>query len=256
MTQRAVADLSAKPIAVFQHTEVGAPGAVVPILESLGREVRVIRIVDGEAVPPDASAFSGLVFMGGYMGAHDPLPWIAQELALIRDADARGIPVAGHCLGSQLVALALGGEVRPHDRPEIGWREIAAEASDAAKEWWGEHAGQALQTFQWHADTFTPPPGALPLASGIHCANQAFVVNGRHLLVQSHLEMTPALVRLSVERNGHQLLRQNALANPATSAYDDLMNDLEARTARMHALLRRLYTRWITGSASLPTTRN
>lgn len=89
-----------KPIAVFQHTEVGAPGAVVPILEALGREVVLVRIVDGDAVPADASGFGGLVFMGGSMGARDPLPWIAQELALIRDADARGIPVAGHCLGS------------------------------------------------------------------------------------------------------------------------------------------------------------
>ena len=34
--------------------------------------------------------------------------WLADRDRYIRDADARGIPVAGHCLGSQLVALALG----------------------------------------------------------------------------------------------------------------------------------------------------
>jgi len=237
-----------KPIAVFQHTEVGAPGAVLPILGALGREVEMVRIVDGQAVPADASRFSGLVFMGGYMGAHDPLPWIAQELALIRDADARGIPVAGHCLGSQLVALALGGEVHPHDRPEIGWCEITAEAGDTARAWWGEeHAGKVLQTFQWHADTFTPPPGAVPLARGACCANQAFVLRDRHLLVQSHLEMTPALVELSMARNGQQLVRQNALANPAASAGGDLLNDLPKRTQEMHALLGRLYARWVVG---------
>jgi GMP synthase-like glutamine amidotransferase len=234
-----------RPIAVFQHTEVGAPGAAVPILESLGREVALIRIVDGDAVPRDASAFGGLVFMGGYMSAHDPLPWITQELALIRDADARGIPVAGHCLGSQLVALALGGEVHPHERPEIGWCEITAGASATASEWWGEHAGQALRTFQWHADTFVPPAGSVQLAGGMYCGNQAFVLRDMHLLLQSHLEMTPALVRLSVERNGHQMLRQNSLGNPAASAYDDVLQDLPRRTAGMHALLRRLYTRWL-----------
>jgi len=234
----------AKPIAVFQHTEVGAPGAVLPILTALGREVVQVRIVDGEAVPADASAFGGLVFMGGFMGVHDPLPWIAQELALIRDAHARGIPVAGHCLGSQLVALALGGEVHPHDRPEIGWREITAEASDTAREWWGEHAGQVLQTFQWHGDTFEPPAGAVPLARGAHCANQVFALHDLHLLVQSHLEMTPELVALSMERNGHQLARQNALGNPAASALGDLLNDLPRRTQQMHRLLERLYARW------------
>lgn len=238
-----------KPIAVFQHTEVGAPGAVVPILEALGREVALVRIVDGDAVPAEACAFGGLVFMGGYMSVHDPLPWIAQELALIRDADAHGIPVAGHCLGSQLVALALGGEVRPHDRPEIGWCEITAEASGTARDWWGEHAGQVLQTFQWHGDTFEPPAGAVPLARGLHCGNQAFVVRGLHLLVQSHLEMTPALVELSVQRNGHQLARQNALGNPAASDFDDILQDLPRRTRQMHALLHRLYARWTAGCA-------
>ncbi len=234
-----------KPIAVFQHTEVGAPGAVVPILQSLGREVVTIRIVDGEPVPQSAAAFGGLVFMGGYMSVHDPLPWIAQELALIRDADARGIPVAGHCLGSQLVALALGGQVHAHTRPEIGWCEMASQAGPEADDWWGDYAGQALQTFQWHGDTFEPPAGAVQIADAPFCSNQVFVLHGMHLMVQSHLEMTPALVELSLERNGHQMRRQNALANPAVSAFDDALNDLPARTQRMHALLRQLYMRWV-----------
>ncbi|MDR6536388.1 type 1 glutamine amidotransferase [Variovorax soli] len=234
-----------RPIAVFQHTEVGAPGAAVPILESLGCQVELIRIMDGDAVPPDASRFGGLVFMGGNMSAGDPLPWIAAELALIRDADRRRIPVAGHCLGSQIIAVALGGAVRTLERPEIGWCEITADASPTASEWWGEHAGQVLPTFQWHADTFQPPAGAVSLATGVHCRNQAFVLQGIHLLIQSHLEMTPALVQLAVERNGHQMLRQNALANPATSDYLEVLRDLPRRTQQMHGLLQRLYSRWL-----------
>ena len=236
-----------KPIAVFQHTEVGAPGNIIPILQALGREVQVISIVDGDAVPVDASAFGGLVFMGGYMGVHDALPWIAQEIALIRDADARGVPMAGHCLGSQLVALALGGTVRKHTQPEIGWCRIDATATATAGDWWGDAAGQALQTFQWHGDTFEPPAGAQQIATGAHCNNQAFVLRGMHLLVQSHLEMTPALVALSVERNGAQMQRQNLLGNPAVSAYSDVLMDLDQRCAQMRALLERLYLRWIQG---------
>ena len=236
-----------KPIAVFQHTEVGAPGTIVPILQALGREVQMIRIVDGDAVPVDASAFGGLVFMGGYMGAHDALPWIAQEMALIRDADARDIPVAGHCLGSQLIALALGGTVRKHTQPEIGWCRIDAAATPKACDWWGDAAGHALQTFQWHGDTFEPPAGAQQIATGAYCGNQAFVLRGRHLLVQSHLEMTPALVALSVERNGAQMQRQNVLENPAVSAYSEVLHDLDQRCAQMRTLLERLYRRWIQG---------
>lgn len=238
-----------KPVAVFQHTEVGAPGAVLTVLEALGREVQVIRVLDGEAVPTDPSAFGGLVFMGGSMSANDALPWIAQELQLIRDADARGIPVAGHCLGSQLVALALGGEVHRNTRPEIGWGRITAASGDTADEWWGDLAGHALETFQWHGDTFEPPVGAVSLATGAWCAHQAFVLRDLHLLVQSHLEMTPALIALSLERNGHQLVRQHSLGNPAVSSPEDTQRDLASRTLQMNGLLRRLYTRWVRACA-------
>lgn len=233
-----------KPIAVFQHTEVGAPGTVVPILQSLGREVHIVRIVDGDPVPVDASAFGGLVFMGGYMSANDPLPWIAQELDLIRAAATQGIPVAGHCLGSQLVARALGGSVHTHTRPEIGWNDIVADDHVLARDWWGDAAGQTLETFQWHGDTFAPPAGAVRIATGVHCAAQAYVADGRHLLVQSHLEMTPALVALSLERNGAQLLRQHAAGNPAVASMDETQRDVAARAVRMTGLLQRLYARW------------
>lgn len=234
-----------KPIAVFQHTEVGAPGTVVPILQALGREVCLIRIVDGAPVPADPMVFSGLVFMGGYMGVHDDFPWIAQELALIQNAAACGLPVAGHCLGSQLIAQALGGSVARHSMPEIGWQPLQTEDNLTARDWWGEYAGREVQTFQWHADAFQPPPGAVRIARSRHCENQAYVLNDRHLLLQSHLEMTPPLVEISMERNGQQLIRQHAAGNPAVSNPDDLLHDLEARTSQMRAILLRLYRRWV-----------
>ena len=234
-----------KPIAVFQHTEVGAPGTLPEALRELGQAVRIVRIVDGEPVPQDASSFSGLVFMGGYMSVHDPLPWIAQGLSLIRDADARGLPVAGHCLGSQLVAIALGGQVHRHTSPEIGWNTIETASDAAAQDWWGAYAGRSLETFQWHGDTFMPPEGARQLASAQHCSNQVFVLQERHLLIQSHLEMTPELVELSLERNGAQLLGQWEAGNPAVSSPQDIRRDLARRTGAMTDVLRQLYQRWV-----------
>lgn len=236
-----------KPIAIFQHTEVGAPGNVIPILESLGRNYRVIRIVDGEAVPERADDFSGLVFMGGYMGVHDALPWIAPELELIRQADALGIPVAGHCLGSQLLALALGGRVKPNHLREIGWQQITVDAGNEAQEWWGQAGGTSLLTFQWHGDTFELPPGAVRIASSAHCANQAFVMRGLHLGMQSHLEMTPELVELSLQKNGAQLEREHQQGNPAVSSMEETRRDVTGRTDRMQVTLTRLYRRWVRG---------
>ena len=56
-----------------------------------------------------ASAYSGLVFMGGPMSVNDDLPWIPKVEALIRDAVAKDVPLLGHCLGGQLISKALGG---------------------------------------------------------------------------------------------------------------------------------------------------
>jgi len=70
------------------------------------------------------------------------------------------------------------------------------------------------------------------------------IVHDRHLLVQSHLEMTPELVELSLRRNGYQLARQNTLSNPACSPLKEVGLDLRSRTDAMHVLLRQLYTRW------------
>lgn len=236
-----------KPVGIFQHTEVGAPGSIPELLAELGVATRVLRIVDGAPVPQDPQDFSGLVFMGGYMGVDDDLPWIAQELALIRCAAAQGIPVMGHCLGSQLLAKALGAEVTRAERSEIGWSQLQLEPGALAQEWFGQPPGQALLTFQWHGDTFGIPPGAERIARSAHCENQAFVADGRHLAIQSHLEMTPELVALSVQRNGAQMERQEAAGNPACSPRAEVLDDLAARTAEMRASLKRLYQRWIQG---------
>lgn len=236
-----------KPIAVIQHTEVGAPGALKDILRDLGCETRSYRIFRGESLPRRAEDFSGMVLLGGSMGVHDPLDWIAEELDLVRAADRLGLPLAGHCLGSQMIAQALGGSVARHVRAEIGWTQVQADAGDVADQWWGDLAGRSITTFQWHQDTFTPPQGAVRLASGAHCESQAFVVSDRHLLVQSHLEITPELVAATLEKNRAQLLRQLEIGNPAAQDPDAMLRATAEGTASANGALLRLYQRWVQG---------
>ena len=238
-----------KPVALIQHTEVGAPGALADILRELGCETQVFRVYLGDPIPNDAERFCGIVLLGGSMGVHDPLPWIADELDLVRSADRLGLPLAGHCLGSQMLAFALGGTVGRHVRAEIGWTRIQAAATEPAREWWGEFAGGPITTFQWHQDTFTPPARAVPLATGEHCASQAFVIDQRHLLVQSHLEITPELVAATARKNGAQLQRQLAIGNPAVQPADAMLRASPAACVEANRALRRLYERWTQGCA-------
>jgi GMP synthase-like glutamine amidotransferase len=236
-----------KPIALIQHTEVGAPGALQEILRELGHDTHTVRVFAGDAIPQDAQRFSGVVLLGGSMGVHDPLPWIPDELGLIRSADRLGLPLAGHCLGSQMLAYALGGSVTRHVRAEIGWGAIEAHSGDEGREWWGDLAGRSITTFQWHQDTFTAPAGAVRLASGAHCDSQVFVLRGRHLLVQSHLEISPALVAATLQKNRTQLQRQLELGNPAVQAADDMLRTAAENAAQANAALLRLYRRWTQG---------
>jgi GMP synthase-like glutamine amidotransferase len=104
-----------------------------------------------------------------------------------------------------------------------------------------------VRVFQWHADTFELPPGAERIATGMHCENQAFVMDGRHLAMQCHLEMTPQLVALSVERNGPQLDRALRAGHPAVTSREQTLADLPARTNGMKSVLHRLYSRWAQG---------
>ncbi|HEY9345871.1 MAG TPA: gamma-glutamyl-gamma-aminobutyrate hydrolase family protein, partial [Inquilinus sp.] len=104
-----------------------------------------------------------------------------------------GKPVLGICLGSQLLARALGGAVRRHHTPEIGFTAIeATEAAEADPLLRG--LGPLPRLMHWHYDTFDLPQGATLLATNATCANQAFIAGPGLYGLQFHLEVTDRIV--------------------------------------------------------------
>jgi len=190
-----------KPVAIVRHAKTEGPGYFATFLELRSIPWQLIAIDRGDAVPGRADTFSGLCLMGGPMSVNDPLPWIADECALIRDAVAESVPVLGHCLGGQLISRALGGQVAPNPVKEIGWGKARAEtgAGNAAGElsrWlgaWLDATTGLADVFQWHGETFSLPADAQRLLTNEYCANQAFVL-GPHLALQCHVEMTPEMI--------------------------------------------------------------
>lgn len=236
-----------KPVALFQHTHVGQPGAVLTVLQELGIPWVLVPVMDGAPIPDDPSQFSGLIFMGGSMGVNDGLGWIDEEIELIKKARQQGIPVAGHCLGSQVMAAAFGAKVAKGPSMEIGWQPVELASVPEAEAWFGQGADEV---FQWHGDAFELPQGAVRLASSAHYPNQAFVMDSLHLAMQFHLEMTPELVDVYIDANGKVLDRQLANGAPAVNTQAEVMTDLGPRTAAMHAMLRKAYGRWAQGLKS------
>ncbi|MFE0758024.1 type 1 glutamine amidotransferase [Inquilinus sp. NPDC058860] len=156
-----------------------------------------VRFPDhGDAVPADASGHDGLLVLGGGQFAGDDAahPYLPAELAAIRAFAAAGKPVLGICLGAQLLARALGGTVRRHHTPEVGFTAI--EATEAA-------ASDPLlcglaplpKLMHWHYDTFDLPPGATLLATNAVCPNQAFSAGPGVYGLQFHLEVTADIVQ-------------------------------------------------------------
>jgi GMP synthase-like glutamine amidotransferase len=179
-------------VLVFRHVPFEGAGLIQPVLDRRGTSIRYVDLYAGDALP-DVAAAAGLIFLGGPMSVNDPLPYLKQEMDLILAAALRRQPVLGICLGSQLIAKALGASVHRNPSKEIGWFDIhLTEAAAADRLFAG--VGRNETVFHWHGETFDLPPGAARLAYSDACANQAVRFADTVYGLQFHLEVTPAMI--------------------------------------------------------------
>lgn len=228
-----------KPIAIFRHSPGEGPGYFATFLDAHSLPWQLIKIDEGEALPADVSAFSGLCFMGGPMSVNDDLPWIPAVLTLIRQAVDSGTPVIGHCLGGQLMSKALGGTVGQNPVKEIGWGRVTV-TDPLALDWTG--GATEFDAFHWHGETFTIPAGATGIIESRFCTHQAFVL-GPHLGMQCHVEMTEAMIRLW----NRQWAEESATASASVQTPEQMYDGMEERIAAMRRVSDALYSRWISG---------
>lgn len=176
-----------KTATVIRHIHFEDLGTLEPLLLERGYAVRYVDPATEDLASLDALAPDLLVVLGGPIGAFDDeiYPFLASELALVRQRLDAGTPLLGICLGAQLIARGLGARVYPMGVKEIGFAPLtltgAGEQSVLA------HLG-ATPVLHWHGDQFDIPPGAERLAGTQVGANQAFALGDAVLGLQFHLE--------------------------------------------------------------------
>ncbi len=143
---------------------------------------------------------------------------VAAEIALIREAHQRQLPVYGICYGAQSIAQALGGSVQRGAEPEIGWyNNIDSDMPDIIP------PGPWLQ---WHYDMVTLPTGARELARS-PIAPQAYRL-GRTFATQFHPEVNETMITRWSSGAGGDELRARGSSTEELRAETSL-NVLESR---------------------------
>ena len=179
-----------------------------------------------EPIPQSAIEFSAVILLGGPMSVYEGIPYLNKEQALIRDAFRRNIPILGVCLGSQLIAGALGGTVYKGAKKEIGWYNVKITDKGLDNLFKGFKQKEP-RVFQWHGDTYTLPRNAVVLAySDLY--PQAFKIGSAYGL-QFHLEVTSDMIKLWTEEYREEIKRERIELEKIIARNSDEIKELKKK---------------------------
>lgn len=187
-------------VLVIQNTKIEGIGTLGDLIKKDGFSIRTI-LAKSQSIPnlkPDA-----IIILGSPVSANDNLPYLREELELIRNAVKKNIPLLGICLGSQLIAKAFGARVYQGTKKEIGfYNDIEFDNITQSKIF--NKIKSPASVFHWHGDTFDLPENAIRIAHSKNYQNQAIKI-GSAIGVQFHLEVDEAIIKSWLEKSKKEL---------------------------------------------------
>jgi len=197
-----------KKILSIRNINIETLGTLEPLFLSDGFQIEEVN-AQKDRVPFSPGQYNAIVILGGPMSAYDNLSYLAREQELIRNAIRKEIPILGICLGSQLIAQAIGGRVHRGPKKEIGWSQVIL-TPNGDKSLFNGIRHKTLRVFQWHGDTYDLPETAKIMASST-LYPQAFRF-GSAFGIQFHLEVDGEMIRTWLQEYSEELSRE--LINP------------------------------------------
>lgn len=232
--------MSPKTAVAIRHVAFEDLGVLEGVLGRRGYRIEVLDAGVSELDRASSRRTDLLVVLGGPIGAYEEeaYPFLVDEIRLLEQRLAAGLPTLGICLGAQLIARALGSRVYPNGQKELGWKPLQFTAAGRQSCLAPLDEG-ATHVLHWHGDTFDLPEGARLLASTDACPHQAFEWRESCLALQFHIEATQAgLERWFI---GHAL----EIATTPGVSVARLRADTRRHGARMELLGTRCLEAWL-----------
>ncbi len=216
-------------VLVIRNDAKEGSGQLGSLLSSRGIELHEVIGWEANYATLGPDQFSGLVVLGGAQGAYETetYPYLADEIKLIGDFIAAELPVIGLCLGAQLLATALGGEVRQNARKELGWGDISVNETGQQDDLMKHHP-QVAHAFHFHGDYFEVPPGCISLASSDLTRCQLFRYKNNVYGFQYHVEVDYPLIKImclnNIEYMADHGVDAQAVVDQSLARLDDYIN--------------------------------
>ena len=180
----------------------------------------------------DLSLDDNYIILGGHMGSYDDqkFTYLQEEKEWLKYAINSNAKILGICLGSQLIADAMGGAAFLSKNIEFGFKNLEFLVDDSLFDDF-----KNTKVFSWHRDTFNIPPEATLIAKTEY--PQIYSIKNS-LALQFHPE-----IKLDLFENWYDSdLSKEELAN--YDVYSEL-NYLKDNSQQLEKTMHNFYNKWI-----------